>query len=309
MSAWAWVPLIAALLTPLTGPRIVRLLPPAAAVRLATTAAVTIAGTTALVLAIAADLTLTRLEAITRAEFTPGVPRPSVVSLAVGAAAAMALALLVAAAGRCLLRSVRQLVRAFRDARSLGDPRSGLVVVKDATPAAFAVTGYPGRVVVSTAMLQALTARERQALLAHENAHLRHHHQIYVQLAALAAAANPLLRPLAATVSSNTERWADESAAEEVGDRQLAARAVARAALASHAHPDSSVRQQRAGRSAHGPASQSSRTGSIGCWSHRLERRTAWWRWCWLPPSDARPQVAPPRSSGTRRSRGSSQPP
>jgi hypothetical protein len=48
----------------------------------------------------------------------------------------------------------------------------------------------------------------------------------------LAAAANPLLRPVATAVHAAVERWADEVAAGEVGDRQLAARALARAGLA-----------------------------------------------------------------------------
>src|SRR5690606_14740688 len=47
----------------------------------------------------------------------------------------------------------------------------------------------------------------------------------------LAAAANPLLRPLVRVVSTSIERWADEDAARDIGDRRLAARALARAAL------------------------------------------------------------------------------
>jgi beta-lactamase regulating signal transducer with metallopeptidase domain len=81
-------------------------------------------------------------------------------------------------------------------------------------------------------MLRALPADERRVLLAHEAAHLRHHHHLYVQLAELGAAANPLLRPLASAVRAGTERWADEDAADDVGDRTLAARALARAGLA-----------------------------------------------------------------------------
>jgi beta-lactamase regulating signal transducer with metallopeptidase domain len=90
-------------------------------------------------------------------------------------------------------------------------------------------------VIVSTAMLEALDASERRVLLAHERAHLRQHHQVYIQLAKAAAAANPLLRPLARAIQGATERWADETAAAEVGDRRLAARALTRAALATSA--------------------------------------------------------------------------
>jgi Zn-dependent protease with chaperone function len=229
VTSWGWVPLVMALVVPLVGPRIVRLLPPAAAVRLATILAIAIAASTGLVLAIAAELTVAQIEAITDAEN----PHPSAVSLLFGAGAAVLVTVLTAAAVSTVTRSSRQLMRVSREARDLGEARSGLVVVQGPTPAAFAVLGRPGRVVVSTAMLRALTAGERNALLAHENAHLRYHHQMYIQAAAVAAAANPLLRPLVATVRRNTERWADEAAAAEVGDRRLAASAVARAALAS----------------------------------------------------------------------------
>src|SRR6202012_3554843 len=68
----------------------------------------------------------------------------------------------------------------------------------------------------------------------HETAPLRHRHHLYVHLAHLAAAANPLLRPAARAVGDAAERWADEVDAAEVGGRSLAARAVARAALAQH---------------------------------------------------------------------------
>jgi hypothetical protein len=81
-------------------------------------------------------------------------------------------------------------------------------------------------------MLQALPASERRVLLAHEAAHLRRRHHIYVQLAELSAAANPLLRPVSGAVRSAVERWADEDAAATVGNRVVAARAVARASLA-----------------------------------------------------------------------------
>ena len=83
-------------------------------------------------------------------------------------------------------------------------------------------------------MMAALPAGERAVLLAHEAAHLRHHHHVYVQLVELSAAANPMLRPLVEAVRAGVERWADEDAATVVGDRALTARAVARATLARH---------------------------------------------------------------------------
>lgn len=64
----------------------------------------------------------------------------------------------------------------------------------------------PGRVVVSTGMLDALNHADRKAMLAHERAHLAYHHYAFVAAAHLAAACNPLLRPAAAARSP--ARWA-----------------------------------------------------------------------------------------------------
>ena len=157
-------------------------------------------------------------------------------STATGALASAVVFVLLASAVRYFVRSARLLMRASIDSRRLGPIRAGLIVVDDTVPTAFAVAGAPGHVVVSTAMLSALDVDERKVLLAHEAAHLRHHHHLYTQLAQLAAAANPLLRPLARVVTCHTERWADEVAAAEVGSRSLVARGLARAALARHAH-------------------------------------------------------------------------
>jgi hypothetical protein len=74
-------------------------------------------------------------------------------------------------------------------------------------------------------------------LLAHERAHARGAHYLFTSGARLAAAANPLLRPVATAVGYTVERWADEHAASVTGDRPLAARAIAHAALASSAAP------------------------------------------------------------------------
>ena len=82
-------------------------------------------------------------------------------------------------------------------------------------------------------MLEALTPDERTVLFAHEQAHLDHRHDRYVAVAEIAVSLVPLLRPLGARVRHATERWADEIAAEQVGDRSLVARAITRAALAS----------------------------------------------------------------------------
>jgi Zn-dependent protease with chaperone function len=158
-----------------------------------------------------------------------GDPVPTIASVAawiavvVGVAGAWALA-------RRLAGEARRWLPAYRS-----DPCAGLlVVVDDPQPAAVAVPGWPGRIVVSSGMLRALPAAERQVLLAHERCHLDHAHWLFRFLVRLAAAACPLVHPYVAACDQALERWADESAAGTTGDRILTAQAVARAALARH---------------------------------------------------------------------------
>ena len=109
-----------------------------------------------------------------------------------------------------------------------------LAVLPDGIPYAYALPGRVGRIVVSTAMLAGLTQDECRALVAHERAHLAHRHHRVLMATQLAGCANPFLRPLRRAAAYSTERWADEDAAQAVGDRRLTARAVANAALLSH---------------------------------------------------------------------------
>ncbi|MFI0151378.1 M56 family metallopeptidase [Streptomyces lydicus] len=143
--------------------------------------------------------------------------------------------ILLAGAVSLVFAAVRQadhLLRARREcARVPGD--SQLVVIDDDTPQAFALPGAPGRVVVSRGMLRCLDNKEREALLAHERAHLRSRHHLFQTMWRLTAAVNPMLRPLANAGGFALERWADEEAAAHVGSRRVVARAVGRAALAS----------------------------------------------------------------------------
>jgi len=103
-------------------------------------------------------------------------------------------------------------------------------------PIAYAVPGSPGYIVVSVGMLTRLKADERIVLLAHERSHLVRHHHRYLWMVEIASAAVPVLRPMRSQVRFATERWADEDAAQEVGDRRLVARAISRAALAQADH-------------------------------------------------------------------------
>jgi hypothetical protein len=154
-----------------------------------------------------------------------------------GLAATLVVAACLAAAVVFAARSLREWRLVGRAAALMRPGAGALVVVDDDVPTAYAVGGPRGRIVVSRSMLGALSAAERRVLIAHEAAHLRHHHHVYGYLARLGAAANPLLRPTATAVVRAIERWADEDAAQELGDRRLAACALARAALARAGHP------------------------------------------------------------------------
>jgi Zn-dependent protease with chaperone function len=154
------------------------------------------------------------------------------VYLVVAAASALMLAAGVVSLGVAAVRQARHLVRARRECARLPQ-ETELAVLDDDAPIAFALPGKPGRIVVSRGMLRCLGDQERAALLAHERAHLRGRHHLFQGLWRLTAALNPLLRPLAVAGDFVLERWADEEAAAQVGDRTVVAHAVGRAALAS----------------------------------------------------------------------------
>ena len=126
------------------------------------------------------------------------------------------------------VRRVRSDVRLFSNV-------SGIEVVELDRPVAFAVPGNPGGVVISTNMLEHLNRHERAVVIAHENAHLRYHHHVFVRIAGACSAGLPFLAPFARKVSYLTERWADEVAADRVGSRELVATTIARIALLPNA--------------------------------------------------------------------------
>lgn len=150
-------------------------------------------------------------------------------------AAVAGVLVLVTAAGLavCTVRISRELWRVSRVVRTCpAGTADGVVVVEDEAVRALAVPGSRGRVLITTGMVRALDADERRVVLAHERAHLRNGHALYRLAVRLAAAVLPPLRPLVAECDYQLERWADEAAARVVCDRGLAARALARAALA-----------------------------------------------------------------------------
>lgn len=143
--------------------------------------------------------------------------------------AALAFAAAVAGAASAAYGQAHALRSARLRARDL--PGDGVVaVVADDRIDAYSV---PGRVVVSTGMLDALDPDERRVLFAHETAHLSGRHHLFRAVVRVASAANPLLWPMRRALWYATERWADERAATAVGDRVMAARVIGKVALAS----------------------------------------------------------------------------
>lgn len=211
-------------------------LPPRLATWLLTVGAVVLAATSSLALGVLAITALIRFPLLARladGRWSPQVAQHhDPASLSVGLLACGVLGATATAAAVMLWRRVRTLAASAAEAACMPGHEQ-LVVVDDPAAEAYALPGLPGRIVVSTGMLDALDAAEHEVLLAHERAHLTHHHYLFVAFAQLAAAANPLLRPLASTVSYTVERWADECAATAVGDRRQVARTVGKAALAA----------------------------------------------------------------------------
>jgi hypothetical protein len=144
-------------------------------------------------------------------------------------AAAVAVAVVIRARARALAES-------YRRAASMA-PGGRVVVVPGHSIEAYALPGSPGRIVVSGRLLDALNDRGRAALLAHEHAHLAGRHHLFTTVAHLAAAANPLLLPVARAVDYTVERWADERAAAITGDRRLVASTIGQVALLATPRP------------------------------------------------------------------------
>lgn len=145
-------------------------------------------------------------------------------------AAPVVLALLARAAVRTI-RIVLALVRADRLCRTMRAGGGPIVMVDDGSADAFTVAGLRGCVVISRRLFAELSADERRVLTAHELSHLTRRHHLFVHLADIASAANPLLAAVSGAVRFGVERWADEDAAAGIGNRRRTGRALARVAL------------------------------------------------------------------------------
>jgi beta-lactamase regulating signal transducer with metallopeptidase domain len=238
MHVAVYLPLAMPLLAAVAARPLAGRLPPAAATWLLVLIAIALALASSAVLGM---LALTALVRIPVVESLGGMSGPVIsagdpASVPVAITAGALLAAAVTMACRASWRRMRALIAAGREAHRLRG--AGQVVVTDDEAAdAYTLPGIPCRIVITAGMLRALSHPERQVLLAHERAHAAGLHYLFTTAARVAAAANPLLRPVASAVGYTVERWADERAAAVTGDRELAARAIGRAALAAAAAP------------------------------------------------------------------------
>jgi hypothetical protein len=155
-------------------------------------------------------------------------------------AAAVAVAVVIRARARALAESYRRaalMVPGGSVVTVPGSAAEAVVIVPGQAIEAYALPGSPGRIVVSGRLLAVLDAPGQAALFAHERAHLAGRHHLFTTVAHLAAAANPLLLPVARAVDYTVERWADERAATVTGDRRLVAATIGRVALLAPARP------------------------------------------------------------------------
>lgn len=224
--------LLASLPVALLSGRVARGLPPAVATRLLSAAAVTCAVTSAFVLAVLAAGPIAAWPPVAAIgkwstsalhAHAPAPPAASLIALATLSICGLLFT-------RKIRRAGQEWLAAHRFCQSVGG--STQLIVEDNVPAgAIAIPGLRGgRIVASRQLLSQLPPDERRAVLAHEAAHLQYHHAAHRSAVQLAAALNPLLRPVIAAVQYSTERWSDESAASVAG-RRTTARALLHAAL------------------------------------------------------------------------------
>ncbi|SEG29581.1 Peptidase family M48 [Actinacidiphila yanglinensis] len=240
MSIAVWLPLLLPLLAAPAARRLADALPPRTAALLLAVSAVLLAACSTAALGLLAGAGALRLPPVAALGH---LVLPVVGDQVTVPAACVAAALLTAVAV-ALVHAVRRHVlladRARRNAEQVGTAAGDLTVLSDARPDAYALPGrpgQPGRIVVTSGMLRALDPAEREALLAHERAHLSGRHHLFLTALALACACHPALRLLRAPLSYALERGADEAAAAAVGDRRLAALAIGHAALAGRPAP------------------------------------------------------------------------
>ena len=145
---------------------------------------------------------------------TPGGAFTGVIGLAVAGGIGARLLVRVAMENVASTRTRRR----HRDGLALlghPDPRHALLVLPCADPAVYCLPGRPGLVVCTSAALDRLDTDELEAVLAHEQAHLRgRHHQLLTLTAALRSAFPfvPTFRLAKKNIAVLVEMRADDAA-------------------------------------------------------------------------------------------------
>jgi Zn-dependent protease with chaperone function len=227
-----YLPLVIPALAGITARPLAARLEPRQATWLLTCAMVALAGCSTAALALLAAFAAVRAPVLAAlGDYSQQVMRRAdPISVPAGAVAALALATAAMAVAVMFRNRARALAESYRRAARL-NANDGIVVVPGPAIEAYALPGWPGRIVVSGRLLDRLDSGSRAALIAHERAHLAGRHHLFAAAARLAAAANPLLLPVARSVEYTVERWADEHAAAVTGDRRLVAETIGQVAL------------------------------------------------------------------------------
>lgn len=232
-----WAPLLVPLVAAPAARRLADALPPRRAAWLLTATAAVLAACSTAALCLLAGAGALRLPPVAALGHLVLPLVGDSVTVPAACAAAVLLTAVAAALAQAVRRHVLLAARTRRAVDAAGAVAGDLTVLAEDAPDAYALPGRPGRVVVTAGLLRALDPREREALLAHERAHLAGRHHLHLTVLALACACHPALRVLRAPLSYALERSADEAAAAAVGSRRLAARAIGRAALAGRPQP------------------------------------------------------------------------
>jgi Zn-dependent protease with chaperone function len=233
-----YLPLVIPALAGAAARPLAALLEPRQATWLLTITAIALAGCSSVALALLAAYAAAGIPALAAlGDYSEQiVRRGDPISLSAGALAGIALIAAAVAVAIIFRSRARALAASYRRAARLhGD--DDVVIVPGSGIEAYALPGRPGRIVVSGELLDCLGTDGRAALIAHEQAHLSGRHHLFVSAARLAAAANPMLLPVARAVEYTIERWADEHAADVTGDRGLVAKTIGQVALLSSARP------------------------------------------------------------------------
>ncbi len=227
-----YLPLLIPVLAGVAARPVAARLEPRQATWLLSFAAVALAGCSTAALALLAAFAAARAPLLAAAgDYSQLVMRRGdPIPAAAGAVAALALASAAVAVAVMFRNRARALAESYRRSAGL-HADDGIVVVPGPAIEAYALPGWPGRIVVSGRLLEHLDSRCQAALIAHEQAHLAGRHHLFAAMTRLAAAANPLLLPVARAVDYTVERWADEHAAAVTGDRRLVAETIGQVAL------------------------------------------------------------------------------